>query len=272
MTDWNKVLLAIAPHGKKAIRDGFAASLDASVARAGLSSKLRLAHFLAQCAHESDGFRTTTEYASGAAYEGRPDLGNTRPGDGRRCKGRGLIQNTGAAAYRLLSKVFGVDFYANPEKLAEFPWAALAAAHYWATHVCHDKKRLNDLADANDIVGVTHGVNGGVNGLASRKVYFARAMHALSDLKGALVARAAEETHAASAKAASATAVVTSGAVSAVPVIVPNEATHAALGSGGQWALIALAVALAAAGVALFVSIRKHNNAAATLTAAAQGA
>ncbi|OQW82001.1 MAG: peptidoglycan-binding protein, partial [Proteobacteria bacterium ST_bin15] len=42
-----------------------------------INTPLRLAHFLAQIAHESDGFRTVTEYASGKAYEGRRDLGNT---------------------------------------------------------------------------------------------------------------------------------------------------------------------------------------------------
>ncbi len=67
MTDFNKVLHAVAPHGATAIREGFAAALAAGVEHAELTTPLRLAHFIAQCAHESAGMATTTEYASGAA-------------------------------------------------------------------------------------------------------------------------------------------------------------------------------------------------------------
>jgi putative chitinase len=270
MTDFAKVLLAIAPHGKPAIREGFAAALPDCISRASLTTPLRLAHFLAQCAHESDGLATTTEYASGKAYEGRADLGNTQKGDGVRCKGRGVIQNTGAAAYRALSKAFGVDFYANPAKLAEFPWAALAAAWFWATHV-YDEKHLNDYADADDVVGVTHGVNGGTSGLPSRKSYYAKAKAALADLKGALLAGAAEETAKAKTKSKGAAAAAAPAAASASIGASPSDATHAALGAPGEWALILAGVALAALAVWLFLSIRKHQDAAANLTAAAKG-
>jgi putative chitinase len=265
MADWDKILLAVAPHGKPAVRDGFAASLDACVARADLSSKLRLAHFIAQTAHESAGLATTTEYASGRAYEGRKDLGNVFPGDGARFKGRGLIQLTGRANYEKFGKALGLDLVGAPASAATFPTAALTGAEYWR------ERGLNAPADRDDIEGVTHRVNGGLNGLASRKAFLAKAKHALSDLKGALTARAAEETHKATAKAASATAAATTGAASVAPVIVPNAATHAALGSGGEWALIALGLALAAGAAFLFFSIRKHQDAAAALTSASQG-
>ena len=53
-----------------------------------LENSLRLIHFLAQLAHESGNFRYMEEIASGAAYEGRKDLGNTQAGDGKLFKGR----------------------------------------------------------------------------------------------------------------------------------------------------------------------------------------
>src|SRR5262245_13846035 len=65
-----------------------------------ISTRLRIAHFLAQTCHESAGFRTTEEFATGAAYEGRRDLGNVNKGDGRLFKGRGLLQLTGRANYK----------------------------------------------------------------------------------------------------------------------------------------------------------------------------
>lgn len=139
---------------------------------ADLSSDLRVAHFLAQIAHESDGFATTEEYASGVAYEGRQDLGNAERGDGRRYKGRGLIQLTGRSNYRKFSSwsdgLSVPDFEAEPEAVATFPGAALSAAWYWNT------RRLNVLADRDDLVVITRLINGGLNGLTSRAAYLSR--------------------------------------------------------------------------------------------------
>src|SRR3990167_776593 len=88
-------LRAIAgPSAKPKILAGPAA-LPPLLDRFGISKPSRLAHFIAQIAHESARFATTTEYASGAAYEGRKDLGNTQKDDGKRFRGRGLIQTTG---------------------------------------------------------------------------------------------------------------------------------------------------------------------------------
>jgi predicted chitinase len=69
-----------------------------------IDTRLRVAHFLAQIIHEAAGLSTTEEFASGAAYEGRKDLGNVNPGDGRLYKGRGLLQLTGRANYKRLGE------------------------------------------------------------------------------------------------------------------------------------------------------------------------
>jgi putative chitinase len=225
------------------------------ISRADLSNKLRLAHFIAQCAHESAGITTTTEFASGRAYEGRKDLGNIIAGDGSAFKGRGLIQNTGRANYTRLAKAFGVDFVSQPAKMAAFPWAATTAAQYWKD------RNLNASADRDDIRAVTLRVNGGENGLASRTAYLAKAKHALSDLKGALIAGAAAETQKS----------VTKSKVILAPVV-----TGAGAASGGGYAPSIIVVALTAAAigciVALVIAINRNNKAAAALTAAANGA
>ena len=134
-----------------------------------LETGLRLAHFMGQCAHESGGFIYMEEIASGAAYEGRADLGNVNVGDGRRYKGRGPIQLTGRANYRAFGREVGIDFEAHPEMVA-FPSVGLmAAVRYW------NSRGLNAKADADDIIGVTKAINGGTNGLEDRKVQTAKA-------------------------------------------------------------------------------------------------
>jgi putative chitinase len=259
MPDYEKILLAVAPHSKAAVRQGFAASLADCISRADLSSKLRLAHFLAQTAHESAGLETTVEYASGAAYEGDKDLGNVQRGDGKRFKGRGLIQLTGRANYAAYGKALGVDLVGRPERAAEFPVAALTAAEYWRS------RNINPSADRDDIRAVTLRVNGGENGLSSRETFLARAKHALSDLKGALIAGAAGETQAAATKAKAAAAPATTAVVSLASL-------HPAVQSPvSPLAVAVLVVVSAALVIGLVVAINRHNKAAAALTAAAQG-
>lgn len=123
----------------------------------------RLNFFLAQIGHESGQLIYTKELASGKAYEGRKDLGNTQPGDGVKFKGRGLIQLTGRFNYQELSKDFGVDFVNNPELLETPEWASRSAGWFW------DKKNLNLISDTGDFEKVTRTINGGLNGLADRR-------------------------------------------------------------------------------------------------------
>lgn len=149
----------------------------------------RRAMALAQLGTESGGGQYQTEIASGAAYEGRcKDLGNCQPGDGVRFKGRDFLQITGRAHYLALSQwafstgVPGVTsptfFVDNPEQLATDFFAFLGFAWYWKI----SRPQLNALADARDIVGATKAVNGGTNGLDSRKAYYAKALAANADL------------------------------------------------------------------------------------------
>lgn len=137
-----------------------------------INTPLRRAHFLAQLGHESDSFRYTEEIASGTAYEGRQDLGNTEDGDGPRFKGRGLIQLTGRANYKAYGESIGEDLTidGNWTKVSTDPALAVdAAGWFWETH------GLNEKADSDDVKKVTYVVNGGYNGLADRKDYLKRA-------------------------------------------------------------------------------------------------
>jgi putative chitinase len=144
--------------------------LVASMQRYKITSGRRMAHFVAQIAHESAAFRYAEELASGDAYEGRSDLGNSEPGDGRRFKGRGLIQLTGRANYAAYSRAAGVDYLARPQLLASDAAAAVdVACWYWHT------RRLNTLADADDVKAITRRINGGYNGLDDRIDYLWRA-------------------------------------------------------------------------------------------------
>jgi putative chitinase len=169
MTDWASIIKKIAPTALPSIVNGLAAAMPRCIQIADLTTPLRQEHFLAQLAHESAGFKTTTEYASGKEYEGRKDLGNTQKGDGVRFKGRGLIQITGRSNYASMGKALGQNFLKEPELAAEFPWAALTAAQYWKD------RKLNRYADIDDIRGVTRVINGGYNGLSDRIHYLVKA-------------------------------------------------------------------------------------------------
>ncbi len=190
------VLAALAPRvsakkvaDQQAIIAAFGPLLPEFLVRFEVTTPLRIAHFLAQLAHESDGFCAIEEYASGAAYEGRDDLGNTQPGDGRRFKGRSPIQLTGRANYRDFTRWIrqfvpdAPDFERNPELVATWPWAAWAVFFFWST------KGLNAIADRDDLLAATKRINGGTNGLADRAAYLKEAKTIIAEIQGEILGR-----------------------------------------------------------------------------------
>lgn len=161
-------ILKIMPNARTRI-ETFLQYINRYMADFEINTPLRKAHFLAQIAHESAELRYTEEIASGAAYEGRKDLGNVKPGDGKKYKGRGLIQLTGRANYQKYKEFCGYDVISSPELLAKPLGATRSACWFWKT------RGLNALADLDDLRGITRKINGGYNGLASRTMYLARA-------------------------------------------------------------------------------------------------
>lgn len=162
-------LHAICPKVKLSRLASVVEPLNAAMQEFGIDTPEREAAFIAQVAHESAGFYYTRELASGEAYEGRADLGNTQAGDGKRFRGRGFIQITGRANYRAVSDALGTDFVATPELLEETDAAARSAAWFWQS------RNLNELADKGDFRAITKKINGGYNGYGDRLIYWERA-------------------------------------------------------------------------------------------------
>jgi len=159
----------------------------------GLNTELRIDHFLAQIEHESNlkpisenlnysaaGLRKTfgkyfetlaiansyarqNERIANRVYANRMANGNEASGDGWKFRGRGFIQITGKSNYIMLSKETKIDFLNNPDLLLTEANSMISALWFW------NKNKLNELADANNIVGITRIINGGLNGLAHRK-------------------------------------------------------------------------------------------------------
>lgn len=182
------------------IPDSVIAMIPAVAQKFQIDSALRLAHFLAQCGHESGGFRLTKENlnysakglrgifgkyfktdAEAAAYERKPEkiankvyggrMGNgpESSGDGAKFCGRGFIQLTGRDNYTAFGKSIGEDVCANPQIVAE-KYALLSAAWFF------NKNGLHKMADggATDAVvtSITKRVNGGTIGLPDRIKHF----------------------------------------------------------------------------------------------------
>jgi len=150
--------------------------INAALVEGSINTCLRKSAFLAQLAHESGQLVYMEEIASGAAYEGRLDLGNTQPGDGKRFKGRGPIQLTGRANYRAAGKALGLDLEAKPELVKTPAVGFRTSVWFWSLH------KLNTLADVGTLDSfrmITKKINGGTNGQADREKYWATAKSVL---------------------------------------------------------------------------------------------
>jgi putative chitinase len=136
-----------------------------------IDSPLRIAHFLAQVGHESKDFNNFIELGDDTYFEKYEPgttagdiLGNTEKGDGKKFKGRGMIQLTGRWNYGALGKEVNVDFIESPEKLETPEYAVLASGWFWTK-----LKKINPLADSDDVKAVTKAVNGGLTNIEDRE-------------------------------------------------------------------------------------------------------
>jgi putative chitinase len=169
-----------------------------------INTPLRVAHFIAQCAHESGNFvfikenlnykaaslqkifakyfptaELAQQYANkperiaNRIYASRMGNGNEQSGDGYRYCGRGLIQFTGKDNYTFFAGSLGISVEEASEYLATFEGAAQSACWFW------EQNNLNRFADANDVKGLTRAINGGYIGLDDRISHTEHALHIL---------------------------------------------------------------------------------------------
>ena len=169
-----------------------------------INTPLRVAHFVAQCAHESGNFvfikenlnykaaslqKTFAKYFPTAElaqqYANKPERianrvyakrmgnGDEASGDGWLYCGRGLIQLTGRDNYTFFAGSLDISVEEAAEYLATFEGAAQSACWYW------EQNNLNRFADANDVKGLTRAINGGYIGLDDRISHTEHALHIL---------------------------------------------------------------------------------------------
>jgi putative chitinase len=190
------------------IPDSVIAMIPDTAAKFGINTPLRLAHFLAQCGHESAGFKATQENLNYSAkglmgifkkyfptealakqyernpqkiaskvYGGRMGNGAEATGEGYKFRGRGYIQLTGKDNYTAFGKSIGEDIVSNPDVVSG-KYALLSAAWFWSNN------GLNKLADGGSadtvVTTITKRVNGGTIGLPDRIKHFKEYYHLLS--------------------------------------------------------------------------------------------
>lgn len=177
----NNQLKQIYPFSTESNREKYLPYLNLFMSQYEIDTPKRIAAFLAQIGHESGQLFYTEEIASGQAYEGRRDLGNTQKGDGTKFKGRGLIQITGRANYERLTNEMqglpmGADFVEEPNLLKKPQYATQSACWWW------HNRRLNELADIDTETNfrkITRIINGGYNGYTDRYKIWQRAKQIL---------------------------------------------------------------------------------------------
>ena len=169
-----------------------------------INTPLRVAHFIAQCAHESGNFvfikenlnykaaslqkifakyfptaELAAQYANkperiaNRIYASRMGNGDEASGDGFRYCGRGLIQLTGKDNYTFFAGSLDISVEEASEYLATFEGSAQSACWFW------EQNKLNRFADANDVKGLTRAINGGYIGLSDREKHTEHALHIL---------------------------------------------------------------------------------------------
>lgn len=168
-------------------------------------SQIRIAHFMAQLIHESQGFTRLVENLNYSAdgllktfpthfnpataatcarhpeviasivYADRMGNGAAKTGDGWRYRGRGLVQLTGKYNYQAFAQAIDISLNQVPTFLETPVGAVSAAGWYWDSHHC------NTLADADDIRAITKVINGGTNGLEARKQIYQRCLLAFEE-------------------------------------------------------------------------------------------
>ena len=176
----------------------------------GITSERRVAHFISQCAHESNNFRSLEENLNYSAdslnkvfpryfgagkrdatqYARNPEkianyvyqdefrsaagkMGNVQPGDGWKFRGRGLKQLTGRNNYTAFGKSIGKTAEESAVYVATEKGAIESACWFWNTN------KLNDIADTDDVVRMTKKINGGDIGLADRQARYKKAIQVL---------------------------------------------------------------------------------------------
>jgi putative chitinase len=206
------IVRRVAPKARENYAQAFELG-DSLLKSLSMNTPLRLAHFLTQALHETDGL--TIEWESGnysaprlleifgvgnhsagvtpgeaseLAHQPMPkraelifervyglgnpkkakELGNTNPGDGFRYRGGGILQTTGRDNYRRIGRKCGVDFEMRPELIVSAEHALKPALTEWS------EGNLNAAADRDDIVAITRKINGGLNGLDSRREWLAK--------------------------------------------------------------------------------------------------
>jgi putative chitinase len=182
------------------IPDAVIAQIPDTASKFQINTPLRLAHFLAQCGHESGGFRATQENlnysAKGLAgifkkyfpteaaaapyarqpikiaskvYGGRMGNGPESTQEGYKFRGRGYIQLTGKENYTAFGKAINEDICSNPDKVAA-NYALLSAAWFFNKNGLH--KMADEGATDTVVTKITKRVNGGTIGLADRIKHF----------------------------------------------------------------------------------------------------